>query len=294
MADLLNNQWELDGVVFGQDAEIDTEAEVTPSTYGLRTQDSPSPVGDATMFGRDLIEPDVWGFKLFTNVEDEQNALRLRSTLAKVWRADDVRKTPGAVKVLRYRMAGRTRRVYGRPRRFDAPLDNRMFSGLIAITCDFKLASELFFDDVEQNIPVRASQSTSSGGFLVPFTVPLTLSSSLTPRATTFTVGGELPTPGIFDFKGPSTDAALEIDGAMRVQLTGTVPVGVTVTVDARPWVMSIYRDDGAGTAGLLNRRTRLPRLLLEPGAHEVTYSAYDPTGASGGAVRWHDAYPSV
>ena len=63
---------------------------------------------------------------------------------------------------LRYRLNDRTRVVYGRPRKFDYTLDNKVFGGYIPITCDFKLASPLFYDDDESSIDVR-TVATPSG-----------------------------------------------------------------------------------------------------------------------------------
>lgn len=292
-ADLLDYQWELGDLVFGVDRQIGHEADATPGTYTWRTRDTPSPIGDATAFGRDLIEPGTWAFKLFTDMHDAASALAVLEQAALQWRGDSVRSTPGEAMPLRYRLAGRTRVVYGRPRRFDAPLDNRLASGYVAITSDFKMASELYFDDIERNIPVLAIAPTT-GGFTAPFTTPITTEEQLATRPNQFTVDGVMPTPGIFEFTGPSSDAFIEIDGDMRIQLTGTIPVGITVTVDARPWVMSAYRSDGAGVAGMIHRRTRLPRLLLAPGSHQATYGGYDETGASSARIRWRPAHPSV
>lgn len=293
MADLRDHQWELGGVVFGQGASIGHEADVAPASYSWRTQTVASPVSDAKIFGRDRIEPGSWAFQLFTDADDEASALAELSRIAKVWRGDAVRHLPGEVMELRYRLAGRERVVFGRPRRFDAPLDNRLLSGYIPITCDFETTSELFFGPHEESYPIRAAAPTTSG-FIFPMVFPYSTDVELASRPYSFNVTGDLPTPGIFDFIGPSRDPFIEIDGSMRIQLTGTIPFGVTVTVDARPWVMSIYRADGAGVSGLLDPRTRLPRLTLTPGNHVATYGGYDETGASSGAVRWRPAYPSV
>lgn len=294
MTELQNYQWELDGLVFGYNQPIEHEPDVAPGEQSFRTQDGTSPVGDANTFGRDKIEPGTWTFKLFTNVEDEAEAMTLRAQIRKVWRADGVRNTPGAVMPLRYRLGGgETRVVYGRPRRFASPLDNQILSGLAKITCDFRLASDLSFDDVERNYPI-GSVAPTAGGFESDFETPLTTEEGIAQGTMDFVVGGELDTPGIFDFHGPCSDPVIEIDGgAITIQLFGDIPPGITVTVDSRPWIMSTYRSDGAGVAGLLSRRTRLPNLMLSPGPHYATYAADDPTGASGGTVRWRNAHPS-
>lgn len=294
MTELRDFQWELDGLVFGAYTPIEHEADSDPGSYSWRTQDGQAPGRDANTFGRDLIEPGTWNFKLFTNVDSEAEALAELARLAHVWRGNKVRGTVGAVMELRYARVGRTRRVYGRPRRFAAPQDNRALSGLVLVTCDFKLSSELFFDDVEDSTSLMSFQVPSTGGFETPVEAPLSTEEAEVSGAEVITVGGLEPTPIMVDFVGPNSDAFVEIDGTLRVQLQGEVPDGQTITVDARPWKNSVYRSDGVPVPSLLSSRTRLPTLLLEPGQHTVIFGGGDETGRARAKVRWRKAYPSV
>lgn len=296
MTDLLNEQWELGDVVFGSGMPIDSEAQSSPGTYTWRTQDDSSPVGDGGRTGIDLIDPGSWNFQLFTNMEDEIGALEELARLALAWRADEVRKESGEVVPLRYRMANRTRRVYGRPRRFEAPLDNRLFGGYVPITCDFKTVSELFYSDEEYVSPEVGSLLPTTGGFTAPIVTPLTTETADVVRPYEFTVGGVMPTPYVlYEFTGPRTDAYLDVDGEYQVILKGTIPLGTTIIVDTRPWRMSIYRQDGGGMGNMLSRRTRLASLpALRPGYHTVSLGGSDPSGLSRARVRWREANPSV
>lgn len=294
-AALLNYQWELGDTVFGYDCPVDHEADSEPSSYSWRTQDQPNPSRDGTSMGTDLIEPGTWNFKLFTNCDGEDSALAALQQIALEWRADDVRKTAGAVKPLRYKLNNRTRRVYGRPRRFTAPLGATFHSGAIMITSDFQTVSELYFDDDEQSINVGSVEPTT-GGLLAPLSEPLTTELTSATRQHQAFIGGVLPTPFWVTFYGPSTNAFLEIDGVRVVQLRGSVAAGTgnAVTIDARPWIMSAYLPDGSGAANLLSPRYRLPGLQLKPGDHQFTYGAIDPTQSSYATVRWRGAYPTV
>jgi hypothetical protein len=289
---LQNYQWELDGVAFGADCPVDHEADSEPSSYSWRSQDTSNPSRDGMTPGKDLIEPGAWNFKLFTNCESEGEALDALQDLATVWRGDSVRKTPGAVLPLRYRLNSRTRRVYGRPRRFTAPLGPTLTGGAIMITSDFQTVSEMYFDDIEQSITVgRVAPAT--GGLLPPLASPLSTQLSSATRPNTVTIGGALPTPFWVEFAGPSTDAFLDIDGIRVIQIRGDIGAE-SITVDARPWIMSAYRADGTGMAHLLHPRFRLPGLELKPGSHQFTYGAVDFTGSSSAKVSWRGAYPSV
>lgn len=293
-ANLLDWQWELGDTVFGLDRPVAHEAEADPGSYSWRSQTVNNPSGDGRRFGVDLIEPGTWNFKLYVDVADGKTALEELGKVAKEWRGDEARKTPGAVMPLRYRMYGRTRRVYGRPRRFSAPYDNRLDSGYIPITADFEVASELFFDDAEDSRTLTITPIVT-GGFEVPFETPLVTEEANATGSTTFVVGGELPTPLVAEIKGPVTDPLVQIDDDIRIQLTGTIAADTTIVIDARPWVMSIYRKaDGAGIPGMLSRRTRLPRLLLAPGAHTVVFDGLGESSSTTATVRWRGAYPSV
>lgn len=292
--ELLDYQWELGGVVFGIDCPVDHETDVAPPPLGWRTDDQPNPGGDGINMGADYIDPASWSFKLFTNCQNETDALAALMDLRKAWRGDAYRKEPGKATTLRYRLAGRTRVVFGRPRRFEHPWGAEYLYGKIPITADFQTVSDLFYDDFENWIDVTFREPTT-GGFVTPVTAPLqTAETGLSNGPFVFAVGGEQATSTMVDFVGPLDAPGLEIDGEPYIQLKKDVPAGVTVTVDARPWVNSVLRSDGGGAAGMLSPRSRMPKMLLEPGSHSATLLGSTPTGTGKAKIRWRPAYPSV
>lgn len=293
VAELRNYQWELGGVVFGYDCPVEHESDVAPPEYSPRTEDQQNPFSDGMTPGIDFFEPGSWQFKLWTDEETEGGALAALAQLKMAWRGDAYRKEPGQATGLRYRLADRTRVVYGRPRRFSAPLATQYLFGRIDITADFQTVSELFFDDFEDYIEVGHKEPTT-GGFTAPFTFPLTSEEGAATAPYTFAVGGELPTPALVDFVGPLDSTGLLIDGEPFIAFQQDIPAGVTVTVDARPWVTAVYRADGAPVAGLLSPRSRMPAMQLEPGVHTATLLGSSPTGTGRAKVRWRGAHPSI
>ena len=291
--ELQNYQWELGGVVFGEGCPVDHESDVAPPAYGVRNQDQPQPNGDGSVMGVDYLEPGLWQFKLFTNGEDEASVHAALEELGLAWRADAYRKEPGKATGLRYRMNNRTRVVYGRPRRFEYPFGAEYVSGRVPITADFQTVSELFFDDYENSLDVDFKEP-EAGGFVTPFTAPLTSDTSPDNEPYTLTVGGLLATPVMVDFIGPLDNTGILIDGEPFIAFQNDVPGDITATVDARPWVTSVTRSDGGGVAGLLSPRSRMPKMLLEPGEHTVTLLGSTPDGTGKARIRWHSAYPSV
>lgn len=292
-AELRNYQWELGGVVFGYDQPVDHETNVAPPDASMRTQDQPNPNGDGMTMGVDYTEPGVWQFQLFTNGETEADALASLEQLRMAWRGDAYRKLPGKATELRYRLNGRTRVVFGRPRRFSAPLAVEYLGGRIDITADFQTVSDLFFDDLEESIWVD-HREPETGGFVTPVTAPLSTIWSEVSQPHVFTVGGIMPTPAVIEFHGPLDDSGLLIDGKPFIAFQQDIPADTVVTVDARPWVTAVSRADEGGVAGLLSPRSRMPRMLLEPGAHSATLLGSSPTGTGRARVRWRGAHPSV
>ena len=120
--------FQLGGVDFGGDHPVQVVG-FDPGSGSTRTQDVDVPMGDGRLMGRDFHSAPSWMFDFYTNVWDWAEALALADTVAAVWSGDQVRDTPGEVMPLRYWMANRWRRVYGRPRNFSPP-DGGLFSKL--------------------------------------------------------------------------------------------------------------------------------------------------------------------
>lgn len=293
--ELMPNQWELGGVVFGAGCAIEHEPTVQPPGMGRRTEDQPIPGHDGQAPGRDLFEPGVWGFQLYTNKDNLAEARQALRELGMAWRGDAYRKLPGRSTSLRYRIGDdQTFVVYGRPREFDYTLGPESLSGRIPITCNFKVMSELFYADYE-NYREVSHEEPVAGGFTAPFVPPIVVGQSSDPgHPHLFRVEGPLPTHTRIEFKGPLEDSGLAIDGQPYIDFQTTIPAGVTVTVDARPWVRSVYRSDGAAVAGLLSPRSRMPKMLLDPGEHTATLLGTSSTGAGRAFIYARPAYPTV
>ena len=88
------------------------------------------------------------------------------------------------------------------------------------------------------------------------------------------------------------TDPSVKV-GTAVIGVVGTIPAGAKVTVDARPWAMSLTRTGGAARLGL-SRDTRLTRAVVGPGAYSATFTGNDLTGAARCRVRWRNAYTTL
>lgn len=293
MADvvLANKQFEIDGYVFGLGCEVFIDEKgFNPGDTESLTQDGTNPVTGARIFGRDMEGSPSWQWNLHTSAATEAEALEMVGDMAEVWKASKWR-VNGTVARLRYSLAGRTRCVFGRPRRFSfgAP-DNRIDQGYLAPMASFDLVDSKTYDDQEQLVELRLVPSTA-GGFTVPFTIPLVVELQTdTPKVGAMVVGGRADTAPVIEFIGPVTDPKLTI-GPLTVALSGTVNSDETVTVDPRPWSMGVT---GLRTGLTLARGTRLTSALVSPGAYQAVYQGYDLTGLSRCRVRWRNAYSTL
>lgn len=293
MADLLDHQFELDGVPFGIGCSVTVENEGWDTgTADWRTQDEDLPQEDGRLFGQDRLTPPTWAWDLSTDMQDEAGALAALDQIATAWRGDAYRNVPGAVGVLRYRLAGRTRRVYGRPRRFSPSLSNRMLGGYIPITADFALADGVPYDDIEQSITI-STVPASTHGFKTPFIFPLSTMRSNGYRQSDFRVGGSFPTWLKVEIHGEIINPVIIIDNAYRIPLRGTIAPDASVILDGRPWVRTAVRNDGVAVPGMLTRGARLANLKLRPGQHSVALDGITPGNATA-RLSWRSAYSSL
>lgn len=276
---------------FGQTIVVES---FDPGNADVRDQDVLSPVGDYRVFGTDRRTPPVWSFDLYTDVETPGEALGWAQNLEEVWQAESLRLTPNSVMALRYKVADRVRRVYGRPRHFDL-VPALVRTGRVAIVADFVLAEAVYYDDAENKTTIlTVPSSVAASGFTFPITFPLTIGAAGTsPRVERVSIGGRRPTWADVIFYGPSLDPWVEISG-VRWGLRGTLDAGQSARMSGKPWQAGILRSDGAWVPGMLDPRARLSQLRLPVGEYAVTYGAYDPTGSSRAEIAWRNAYGTM
>jgi hypothetical protein len=285
-------QFDLDGFVFGngRDVFID-EKGFDPGDWQPTTQEGVNPITGARIFGRDTDSPATWTFACHVNREDTVTALASLAAMGAKWKSSKWRAT-GAVAMMRYCLGGRTRVVFGRPRRFSAKPDNLILGGYLPPLATFDLVDSNTYDEVEQFVDMQLAPSVI-GGFATPFEAPLTIeqeADSFQPGA--MVLGGDTEAGYAVDFFGPVTNPSVVI-GNSTIGLTGTIPAGQSVTVDTRPWSQGMF--PSAGARGVtLTAATRLARALVSPGAYQVIFRGTDATGTARCRVRWRNAHSTL
>lgn len=294
MAVLNDGEFELDGYAFGGESHgvLVQPGGFDPGTASLRLQDNDAGINDGIYMGRDSKSPPLWGFTLMSNQYNAAGALDALETLAAQWDSYDVRTTPGAVSTMRYNLGGRTRRVYGRARRFAQSVTAGLWSGVATAVADFQLTDGRYYAD-ELRVQTVSIVPATAGGLSGVLTGPLTTEAGGARQGVIPDVGGKVATPITATISGPITNPWLAGPG-WEIRLNVTLAYDQSVTIDARPWAMSVLRNDGASLAGKLTRSSRLDQARLLPGSQELTFGGTDATGTAKCSVSWRPAFPSL
>lgn len=289
-------QFELDGYVFGLRRELATTKEgFDPGSADWRTQDTDNALSDGRRFGVDYLQGPTWSWQLYTDRSEVEEALATIADFAKVWRNAGHRRVVGDVRALTYQLAGRQRTVFGRPRRLAYPPSNQILTGLVPVAATFDCADALHYGP-EESVRVDAMPA-SLGGFPIPSTTPWSSLAAASDRVHEVDVAGDEATYPVITFHAGATSPYISPKatiGDAEFGLDYSIPAGRTVTIDARPWAQSALLDTGGSVAGQLTRATRLDLATLEPGAHQVTLSGIDASGAAYCTVSWRPAYTSL
>jgi hypothetical protein len=296
--EVLPSEGASDGVVFGigSASGIDmVDGGFIPGDDDWTNDDNEDSIHGGMRFGRDRLKGPVHGFDLFTNLTDESSALAALSSFKTAWRTLSIRQSPSDVIPVRYRLNGRERRFYGRPRRFSAPPSNLAQGGYIPITTDFQAADAFFYDDAEQGVSLTLNNvGDYTGGFIFPAVfplVPLPLGTDLVQAV----VGGEAPAYPVIRINGPVTNPRVETDD-WSVELTISLGALDYVEIDTRPWKRTVLKNGNQNAAGSLsaNRRLYLSDVVLQPGSQpQLSFWGNSASGAPTCTVSWRNTYNS-
>lgn len=296
MAVLKNYQFELGGVVFGIGAAVATNGDgFNPGDDDITTYDQEMQAADALAFGVDSRKPAPWTFAMHTDMARFPDvALADAAALEKVWR-NAVAKRTGEVLPLRYRVADRTRVVFGRPRHWSGGLSNRLLGGFIPIDAEFQRADTLFYDDDLRSTLVT-NEPVTPGGLVSPIVSPIVTLARGQRLGTIDDVGGDEPAPFIAEITagfGPAVNPKLWGDG-WEIELIATIPAGMSVTVDTHPWGFKAIRSDGANLSGRMGAKTRFSKARLSPDGETLNYSAVDSSGTSRCTITWRPTFSTI
>lgn len=286
---LLEGQWALDGLVFGPGTDFNVSSfEIGAPAERLNDRSRSREDGDSS--GREYRGGRVIAFEL-NALGSDYGVLDRLAALEAAWDAEAVRTSTGGVSVLSYRRGGKTRRVYGRARRF-APVTTLDFAGNVPVTAEFRTFGHAFYDDAEMASTVSIT-AAAQGGLVLPLLPPLILSGSGSGSAPV-QIGGTKAAWLLSAIHGPITNPTVQVVDQWSLTLLTTIAADQTVVVDPRPWRRTVTRSDGANLAGAFTADSqRLSLLRVPPGAHEVILRGQDPTGTASLTTFWRATWSS-
>lgn len=269
------------------------------SAGDVRAVDRQRPGEDGMQFGVDFrgakamtFEMGVLTDHLFSGAANiYRGNLDYLARIESVWLDDRFRSRSAKVACLRTYQGGRVVRCYGRPRRYEEVPSVLTPRGYTPVLADFQMLEDRWYSD-DEHVETIDLRIPDEGGLVAPLVAPLTTVFEQI-QGGRIVVAGNRPTWLTVTFHGPVTLPHIVI-GDLHIGFSGTqsIPAGVSVTVDPRPWVRSTIDNNGAQWGGLLDTNTpRMAQLQLRPGTYAASYYGIDGTGTSYAEVAWRDAY---
>ncbi len=259
----------------------------------VRTQDADDPVDDGVRFGRDYIGASTWTFTFAIRGRTAAESFDAVDQLEAAWRPYGIRRTPGAKSVLRYRLNGRTRRVYGRGRKFDPADKQGLVNGVFLPAIGEFTAEPFTYDDQEASLNLGLVTDPGEG-LTWPITFPITFGAQAGLRQGVTNVAGEAETPFRVEITGPVTGHATSPTIRGRgwwIELPGLkINYDERVVIDTRARTVT---KGGTSVARFLSRRSSLSARLM-PGSQELVFGCTDPTNTAAARVFWRPAHYSL
>lgn len=290
-----------DGFVFGIGAEVSlNEDGFDPGETDWLTQDAQNTRRGNSAQGRDVRVAKTWIWESHVNRTEVEEAVDTLERFADAWSPEEVMETPHAFTAVRYKLAGRTRRIFGRPRRFAAPPTNLILNGYVDVTHDFSLVDSFTYDDEESMAVMPYSSTVEGGGFTFPATFPIETTPSSGFGGGQLMVSGTARAYPIIRFNGPWLNPEIITDDWT---LTWKGEIGPTgwVEIDTRPWVLTVLNQDGASVVGGpgasmgLSRRTWLEDCWFAPGSSpQITFGGSSSSGSATAVIRWRNTWKSI
>lgn len=283
-------RFELSGVTFAADgSEPLVVTGFDPGDHQLRSDDVEVSGRAGAVPSVDVDASRLWQFEIAALGASDLETLGLVAELATVWRPAALMR-PGELVPLKYELAGRSRRVYGRPGAW-ADHDGAFTpQGVAEVLAAFRVLEPAFYDDVESSV-VLGIVPAASALLMFPATPPFVWRSAGGEQSRWAVVGGDAVARPRITFRGPVTRPWVRVGGVL-VELTGTIAYDDAVTVDAL--ARTVTHADGSRAGDIVSPRTRVGDLRLQPGTHEVTFGGDDITGTATVEVAWRSAYNSI
>lgn len=278
------------GITVGEEDRDFALTEVDVSLGDVRTSDVPWPLRSGSRPGAEYLDVGSVTMTMMTpfGVNDAPAADAALGRFLSAWRRG-LREAPGTLTPLLLETGGKARVVYGRPGRIapPAPGSHALDQGIAELVAEFRILDPIAYSPDPTGLTLSVIPR-SLGGIVAPIVTPVTTTVTSGVEYRVLTVPGDAPAPLRVTFHGPSENATMRVDG-VEVGIAGALQYDEDVVVDGRD--LTVTLTDGRPAASRLSRKSRLDRLVLDPGEHEISFSATDRTGTARVTVEATPAY---
>ncbi|MDX2849286.1 phage tail family protein [Streptomyces sp. PA03-3a] len=286
------------GLVIGSGTQLPVGEVTGLAAPELRTADVDNPTEDGGFPGVDL-----YGTRAVTieagirTPDDPAAALDLLARLQQVTDADAVRKTAGALAVLRAKWPGRdAKRLHGRWRRVEALTMSQAVYGWIPLTLDFAALDPRWHADDSQSLVLPLDISNDDEGFTAPVTAPITTGVSNPDERPGWVVnnGDQAAWPTV-RIEGPVTNPKVwVVETGRYLELQTSLGVGEWIDIDTRPGTRWVLRNGSGNAATALTAGSRMDLFQIPPKKSEIRWTASDYSNTCRLTLSWRDAYTAL
>ena len=278
------------GITVGEEDRDFALTEVDFSLGDLRTGDVEWPLRHGARPGAEYLDVGSVTLTMVTpyGINDAAAADAATGRFLRAWR-QGMKEAPGVLTPLLVEAHGKARVVYGRPGRISPPIPGSygLDQGIAEIVAEFRILDPIVYDAEPTGVTLSVIPK-SLGGIIAPLVTPITTTITSGVEYRILTVPGDAPAPLRVTFHGPAVDPVVRING-VEIGVSGTILYDENVIADGRD--RTVLLSDGRQAATRLSRRSRLDRLVAEPGEHEISFSATDRTGTARVTVEATPAY---
>src|SRR5699024_1886911 len=268
------------GVTVGEEDRDFALTEVDVNLGDVRTSDTPWPLRSGSRPGAEYLDAGSITLTMVTpyGINSAPEADAAVGRFLSAWRRG-LREAPGTLTPLLVETGGKARAVYGRPGRIAPPVPGSyaLDQGIAEIVAEFRILDPIVYAPDPTGVTLSVVPR-SLGGIIAPIVTPVTTTMTSGVEYRVLSVPGDAPAPLRVIFHGPATDPVVRV-GDAEVGVAGTLQYDEDVVVDGRDFTVALA--DGRPAASRLSRRSRLDRLTVDPGDHEIAFSATDRTGTA-------------
>lgn len=260
------------------------------SGVSYESSDLTIPNRAGTYLGRDRQTERTLTFTINTGggIKNLSAAQHLADELTKVW-TDSAAKKPGELTEMVIETSpDRRRRIFGRCGKITAVNpDVRAMQGSVELQAEFRWTDPIAYSEEDTTYSISVVPA-AEGGIKSPIIAPIKTVTWGGVGWRFVTNSGDRASAMAIKLYGPCKNPQIGVNGK-TVGLKHTLAYDEVITVNGKTG--TVTNAAGANVSRYLTSRSRLDTLKLDPGTHEVSFTAEDTTQTARAEILYADAY---